>query len=161
MCLVEFGCLSICYLKDVTDVYSLLKNYQNPNAIRLTVTRSLEFCGILVTLFGRQLAFMVMLLVVKSNEDFLQEVKFQIFFFFYKMVKFIKYLKSMTKQEKHQTRSGTWKLDHVCVILKMKLAYFFNIRTVCRVQVVLRCHLNEEVNRQFEVFISQQRSYPK
>lgn len=25
---------------------------------------------------------MVMLLVVKSNEDFLQEVKFQIFFFF-------------------------------------------------------------------------------
>lgn len=32
---------------------------------------------------------------------------------------------------------------------------------MCRVQVVLRCHLNEEVNRQFEVFISWQRSYPK
>lgn len=40
-----------------------------------------SFCGIMVTLFGRQLAFMVMLLVVKSNEDFLLEVKFQFFFF--------------------------------------------------------------------------------
>lgn len=79
MCLVEFGCLSICYLKDVTDVYSLLKNYQNPNAIRLTVTRSLEF---LWNFSNFILAFMVMLLVVKSNEDFLQEVKLQIFIFF-------------------------------------------------------------------------------
>lgn len=40
-----------------------------------------SFCGILVTLFGRQLAFMVMLLVVKSNEDFFVGSKVSIFFF--------------------------------------------------------------------------------